>query len=338
MKINDYCKYAFEGIPIKQTSNEIEEKPVAFFHIYNDEKKAYYINFNGIERGFIDVVYPFNYSRNFANEELHNKDIIISKIPPYNHAIFDNCFPYSTVIESNFKPQIVVTKDIYVIRLDKNKIDPYYINYILDTDNVKKFFIESAKQQKCSLLDLSDILEVDIPEFNDEMKNRTIEHQKNLMKEANDFRISVYSVGGREGRDYIKEQKEIYNSIIDKFTSRQKKFIDIFSSKKSNGEAYSTNEISEIMSFSKEEKDDFLLTCRKVLFDSYISIAGKGMTEIENNLRKEIMKYFFSAPRKGISEEESKFLNQIYEYFVSTGIIKEVSIEEILNKNDGTKK
>lgn len=265
MKLKEYCKFSYEGFILPQ---ELKQKPLGstyFFDLFDESKvnitgiENYFINSQSISKGYIETVYLFDYSRKFYSYILKKKNIIISKIPPYSHTIFDNGFPFQNNPQCIMEQKILAGEGIFVIELLENLIDPYYIYYLLSTDEIRKYLGDAAENRKNKYLSLDDVLNIEIPEYNDTMKNNSIEYKNKIIREAFSFQRYVNRPAENNlSKSFNDTVINTMNKMFSYFTPRQKEFFDLTSKTKVDGTKYTHKEASEILHFSEEEYYDYI--------------------------------------------------------------------------------
>lgn len=186
MKLRDYCIYKKKGLNYSNSWNSNID--VDFYEIGTRERNNgwYYLTMSCIKAGLIEKAFPINGNREFLKYSLQDGDIIICKLGPYfRTAIFDSRL-YGFKKQSEI--QILITENMYILSVDKDKIDPYYIAYMLEKNETKKYFTDIAKGNKTRVLNIEDVLEYDIPDYDEQMKEATSNYQRYLYQMLSEYK------------------------------------------------------------------------------------------------------------------------------------------------------
>lgn len=195
LTLNEYCEYISLGV--RKTQKKEVMHCFCSEQILKDDKNWYSITMKSIKNMRIENVFEFEESREYMKFILQIGDIVISRIgPSFNSAIFDNAFPYEN--PDNYKTNVnIVARDSLILFSLKHSlkqyIDPYYVLYILNLDDTKKKLQEKAKGTKTKTINITDVLNIEIPEYNNEMKILTENFKNNLLIEGKKFYDSINS-------------------------------------------------------------------------------------------------------------------------------------------------
>ena len=137
---------AFRGV---QCSKEELDQ---FSSIETTDKR--FLNYSDIKNGLIsdDMQSLLQIDEKYQKYCAKEGDIIISKV----------CSPLKIAVVENSFRQILVGGNMYVIRLDKNKADPYYVKAFLDSVSGQKQIKKLLSGKKTPALSLQEILHLKI--------------------------------------------------------------------------------------------------------------------------------------------------------------------------------
>lgn len=139
--------------------------------MYDCEGLSYVSNAN-IGKGFVSGPYSTFAGKINSLFYASKGDIIISKTYPYNTAIIDDDNKY------------LVNDNLFILRLDKNKVDPYYVLAFLESKKTKDLIKSKLKNSNNLPMKVLKSLEVEFYSIKERetIRNNIIENLKNTKK------------------------------------------------------------------------------------------------------------------------------------------------------------
>lgn len=139
--------------------------------MYDCEGLSYVSNAN-IGKGFVSGPYSTFAGKINSLFYASEGDIIISKTYPYNTAIIDDDNKY------------LVNDNLFILRLDKNKVDPYYVLAFLESKKTKDLIKSKLKNSNNLSMKVLKSLEVEFYSIKkrETIRNNIIENLKNTKK------------------------------------------------------------------------------------------------------------------------------------------------------------
>ena len=190
MKLRDVCKFTTKGLNFAKGRNVTIISDFYEPAIYGNSSSWYYITMSCVKDNYIGELYSFEENRDYVKYAIRDGDIIICKLGPYyRSAIYDNAFPFADPDEVKSKITILVTENIYILGLDKEKVDPYYVAYFLSLEETKEKIDKFAKGERTKYVRVEDILELELPKYSDEMRKKTEDFRKKLMEMGKQHRL-----------------------------------------------------------------------------------------------------------------------------------------------------
>ena len=189
MKLKDICKFTTKGLNFAKNRKLTIISDFYEPAIYGSSSSWYYLTMSCIKDNYIGELCSFEENRDYAKYALRDGDIVLCKLGPYfRTAIYDNAFPFEDPDRVKSKISILVTENIYIIQVDMERIDPYYVAYFLSLKETKEKIKNIAKGERTKFIRIDDVLDLEIPEMTKEMRQATNEFKEGLLKMGREYR------------------------------------------------------------------------------------------------------------------------------------------------------
>lgn len=228
-KLKDLCVYISRGYQktiVKKEGKQKSEKRYIRIPFYQPEiledDTWYAINMSSLSGNLIQTLVLLDGPhRELEKFRLHNKDIIIPLNKNNNGfmpVVFDNLFPYYDSKKLEINNYVLLSGNLAVLEVDKNKIDPYYVASFLSSKDIQNYFCEKAKGKEKTVITKNKILDIEIPRFTEleekrianNFKMRQIDLAAKIKEEQDDVFVTPL-------KDFIKESDEaLKNKDLDK--------------------------------------------------------------------------------------------------------------------------